>query len=62
MSSIYDIYPMLHCYIGKNVVFGYIADKVSQELVDDLAVEGSSLTGEPKVKAVISKCGILEKK
>jgi len=47
---------------GKNVVFGYIADKASQELVDDMEEEGCSLTGKPKVKAVISKCGILKKK
>lgn len=49
-------------YTGKNVVFGYIANKASQELIDDLEEEGCSLTGKPKVKAVISKCGILKKK
>ncbi len=29
---------------GKNVVFGYIADKTSQELVNDMEEEECSLT------------------
>eukprot|EP01083_Nonionella_stella_P024757 68257_1 len=46
---------------GKNVVFGYIAHKQSQALVDDLEEEGCSLTGKPNCRVIISKCGKLKK-
>ena len=47
---------------GKEVVVGMIAEKKSQELIDDLEEEGCSLTGKPKCKIVIYKCGKLKKK
>eukprot|EP01084_Bolivina_argentea_P296548 510749_1 len=46
---------------GQNVVFGYISDTKSQELVNDMEEEGCSLTGKPKCKAVVYKCGKLKK-
>ena len=54
-------------YDGRNVVFGYIADKKSQAIIDDIMEEAGNdeqtrLTGKPTHKVVIAKCGKLKKK
>lgn len=46
---------------GKNVVFGYINNDVSQQLVDDMENDCSTLLGDPQRVATISKCGKLKK-
>ena len=47
---------------GKHVVFGYIEDKKSQKLVDEIEEEAASLNGDPKLEVKITKCGVKKKK
>lgn len=46
---------------GKHVVFGFVSDKKSQKLIDEIEEEAASLDGAPKVEVKITKCGILKK-
>ncbi len=46
---------------GKHVVFGYIGDKSSQTLVEEIEDECASLVGEPKIECKITKCGVKKK-
>eukprot|EP01083_Nonionella_stella_P098640 277419_1 len=46
---------------GKHVVFGYIADKKSQQLVDEIEEECATIEGTPKVECKITKCGMKKK-
>lgn len=49
---------------GKHVVFGFIADKKSQKLVDEMEEDGASLPsddGIPKAEVKITKCGLKSK-
>eukprot|EP00485_Elphidium_margaritaceum_P008363 CAMPEP_0202690696 /NCGR_PEP_ID=MMETSP1385-20130828/5613_1 /ASSEMBLY_ACC=CAM_ASM_000861 /TAXON_ID=933848 /ORGANISM="Elphidium margaritaceum" /LENGTH=220 /DNA_ID=CAMNT_0049345981 /DNA_START=11 /DNA_END=670 /DNA_ORIENTATION=+ len=41
----------------KHVVFGYIADKKSQKIIDQIEEDGSSLDGTPQAEVKIVKCG-----
>eukprot|EP01084_Bolivina_argentea_P269659 458343_1 len=47
---------------GKHVVFGYITNKASQTLIEEIEDECSSLDGAPKIECKITKCGIKKKK
>eukprot|EP00484_Ammonia_sp_Unknown_P003585 CAMPEP_0197056682 /NCGR_PEP_ID=MMETSP1384-20130603/88735_1 /TAXON_ID=29189 /ORGANISM="Ammonia sp." /LENGTH=188 /DNA_ID=CAMNT_0042490781 /DNA_START=23 /DNA_END=589 /DNA_ORIENTATION=+ len=46
---------------GKHCVFGFVEDKKSQKLIDEIEQESGSLDGAPGAEVKIAKCGVVKK-